>query len=282
MDHPGTGHGELVFVGTATTLLRFGPFTLLTDPNFLRRGQRAYLGWGLTSKRLTDPAIAVEDLPELDAVLLSHLHGDHWDRVAEAALDHELPVLTTPHGGAYLRRRGFAHARGLRNWDDVTLAKDGGSVRVTSVPGRHAFGALGMLLPPVMGSIVDFLGPSGEVRYRVYVTGDTLMFDGVREIPERYPDIDLLVIHLGGTRIPAGRALPGALVTMDGHQGVEFLREIGARHTVPIHYDDYGVFASPLSDFQREVAALGFDGLVNCVARGGSLALSAPARHRSG
>ena len=46
---------SLEFVGTATTLLRLGPFTLLTDPNFLHRGQRAYLGKGLFIKRLTEP-----------------------------------------------------------------------------------------------------------------------------------------------------------------------------------------------------------------------------------
>jgi hypothetical protein len=54
---------SLEFVGTATTLLRLGPFTLLTDPNFLHRGQRAYLGKGLFSKRLTEPSLQPADLP---------------------------------------------------------------------------------------------------------------------------------------------------------------------------------------------------------------------------
>ena len=45
----------LEFVGTATSLLRLGPFTVLTDPNFLHRGQLAYLGKGLASRRLTEP-----------------------------------------------------------------------------------------------------------------------------------------------------------------------------------------------------------------------------------
>jgi L-ascorbate metabolism protein UlaG (beta-lactamase superfamily) len=57
--------------------VRYGPLTLLTDPGFLHRGQYAHLGYGLVSQRLTDPALSVEGLPELDAVVLSHLHGDH-------------------------------------------------------------------------------------------------------------------------------------------------------------------------------------------------------------
>jgi L-ascorbate metabolism protein UlaG (beta-lactamase superfamily) len=85
---------SLTFVGTAATLLRIGSLTVLTDPNFLHRGQRAYLGKGLWSRRLTDPALEPEDLPALDMVVLSHLHGDHFDRVARRRLDRAVPVVT--------------------------------------------------------------------------------------------------------------------------------------------------------------------------------------------
>ena len=76
----------LTFIGTATTLLRVGAFTILTDPNFLHQGQRAYLGKGLWTRRLTEPAMQPGELPALDAVVLSHLHGDHFDRVARRDL----------------------------------------------------------------------------------------------------------------------------------------------------------------------------------------------------
>ena len=66
---------SLTFIGTATTVLRLGPFTLLTDPNFVRRGERVHLGYGLTSKRRTDPALTPAQLPSFDALVLSHVHG---------------------------------------------------------------------------------------------------------------------------------------------------------------------------------------------------------------
>jgi ribonuclease BN (tRNA processing enzyme) len=78
---------RLTFVGTATTVIELGSFTVLTDPNFLRRGQRAYLGKGLWSRRLTDPALEPEELPALDAVVLSHLHGDHFAGLPWLILD---------------------------------------------------------------------------------------------------------------------------------------------------------------------------------------------------
>ena len=104
---------SLLFVGTATTVVRARGFTVLTDPSFLHAGERAHLGHGLTSRRLTEPAIGTADLPALDVVVLSHAHGDHWDRRARAGLDRGLPVVTTHQSAKVLRRQGFAGARGL-------------------------------------------------------------------------------------------------------------------------------------------------------------------------
>jgi L-ascorbate metabolism protein UlaG (beta-lactamase superfamily) len=63
----------VTFIGNATTLIRCGGLTVLTDPNFLHQGQRAYLGYGLLSRRLREPALRIEDLPRLDMVVLSPL-----------------------------------------------------------------------------------------------------------------------------------------------------------------------------------------------------------------
>jgi L-ascorbate metabolism protein UlaG (beta-lactamase superfamily) len=70
-----TGAPSLEFIGSATTVLRLGPFTLLTDPNFLHQGDPAYLGKGLFSQRRTEPSRQPADLPPVDAVVLSHLHN---------------------------------------------------------------------------------------------------------------------------------------------------------------------------------------------------------------
>src|SRR5438045_1488276 len=71
-------------------------------------------------------------------------------------------------------------------------------VRVTSLPGQHAPRPLGYVVPPVMGSLLDF-SRDGQRLLRLYITGDTLMHDGIRDIAERFGDIDLCLIHLGGT-----------------------------------------------------------------------------------
>jgi L-ascorbate metabolism protein UlaG (beta-lactamase superfamily) len=249
---------SLTFIGNATVLLRWGPFTLLTDPNFLHAGERAYLGLGLTSKRLHEPALDVDHLPALDGVVLSHLHGDHWDRRARRGLDHSVPIVTTPHAARRLQGiHGFRRTVGLRNWESHDLVRDGSVLRVTSLPGKHAPGPLGPLLPPVMGSLLELDGRM------VYLTGDTLMYDGVREIARRYPGIDVCVVHLGGTMLPGG-----VMVTMDGRQGADLLEAVRPRRAVPVHYEEYTVMRSPLSDFTAEVDRRGLAGTVRVVERG--------------
>ncbi|MDT0613256.1 MBL fold metallo-hydrolase [Streptomyces lancefieldiae] len=256
---------DVHFIGTATVLLRYGDLTLLTDPNFLHRGERAHLGYGLVSRRLTEPALDVAGLPPLDAVVLSHLHGDHWDRRARRLLDRSVPVVTTPHAARHLRTwQGFDRAGGLRTWESCTVARGGSQVRITSLPGRHSLQpVLSRLLPPVMGSMLE-LGPrDGAVHLRVYLSGDTLLYDGLDDIVRRFPDAELAVLHLGGTRLPGG-----FVVTMDGAQGAELARRLGHRRVLPVHYDDYSVFRSPLEDFLAEAGRQGLrERIVHC-ARG--------------
>jgi len=258
---------SLEFIGTATTLLRLGPFTVLTDPNFLHRGQRAYLGKGLWSRRLTEPSMQPDGLPELDAVVLSHLHGDHFDRVARRELDRTLPVLTTPPAAGRLRRWGFAEAVGMDTWQSWELNRDGATLRVVAAPGVHAPGPARALLPPVMGSVLELSRP-GEASFRLYVSGDTLHRQWLRDVVEHHGPLDAAVLHLGGTKVL------GITVTMDGRQGSDLLELLDAPVNVPVHHDDYGVFRSPLRDFLDEVERRGLVRRVRPVTRGQTVGLS--------
>ena len=263
--------GSLTFLGTATTLISYGGFTLLTDPNFLHRGQRAYLGKGVFSTRRTEPAMSVDELPALDAVVLSHLHADHFDRIARHGLPKSTPIITTRAAARTLRRWGFVSAVALDTWQAHELRSAAGDVlRVTAAPGRHAPRPLTPLLPPVNGHVLEF-SPASDAALSVYITGDTLMVDELREIPARHPSLDLGLWHLGGTRIPGVLGL-GVMVTMDGRQGADLLELVRPGTTVPIHHEDYGVFRSPLSDFLEEVDRRGLTG-VRPLSRGESLRL---------
>jgi L-ascorbate metabolism protein UlaG (beta-lactamase superfamily) len=72
----------------------------------------------------------------------------------------------------------------------------------------------------------------------IYISGDTLFVDELKEIPERYKDrnIDLMLIHLGGTTIPSP-SIPLLMVTMDAKQGIQLMQLVQPDITIPIHYE---------------------------------------------
>ncbi len=242
---------SIFFIGNATVLLRFAGITILTDPTFIHMHDEVDLGYGLKSKRLTNPAVDIPDLPPIDFVLLSHFHGDHFDQIAERDLDKALPIVTTAEAAKELEERGFTNTHALDTWEALPVTRGDTILSITATPARHGPPLSDIVMPEVMGSMLDFQTMRGERLLRMYITGDTLVYDDIEEIPRRFPDVDLALFHLGGTRVL------GILTTMDAEQGVRMMKIIDPTTVIPIHYNDYDVFTSPLSDFLEEAEQAG-------------------------
>jgi L-ascorbate metabolism protein UlaG (beta-lactamase superfamily) len=266
------GAGSVQFIGTATVLLRYGGLTILTDPNFLHKGDQVHLGYGLHAQRLTNPALEFDQLPPIDLVILSHMHEDHFDKLVQQKLARDTPIVTTFDASTKLAQLGFTRRFALSRWDALEVVKGADRVRVTATPGRHGGPMSAVLMPRVIGSILEFSSGAGSNTYRMYISGDTLVYGDIAEIPRRFPNIDLALLHLGGTRVL------GVKVTMDGKDGVRMMRIIAPQRTIPIHYNDYDVFKSPLGDFEREVANAGLAEKVTYLKHGESYQFAPPRR----
>ena len=292
-------NATLRFIGTATTILEWEGIRLMTDPNFLHAGDHVHLGPGVTGTRLTNPAVDLHELPNIDVVLLSHYHADHFDQKVEADLRRDLPIVTTPHAKQHLHEKKddgekFTNVYDLDFWENAILdvqrtggpdGKEPPAIKVSGMPGKHVPpGPLSVAndllaaVPPTNGWMLE-LGHRQDSKdpdqsffrcgYRIYISGDTLLIDELKEIPERYKDqgIDLMLIHLGGTTIPSPK-VPLLMVTMDAEQGIKLLQLVNPDVTIPIHYDDYDVFLSSLEDFKKKVEEAGLDGKVVYLDRG--------------
>jgi L-ascorbate metabolism protein UlaG (beta-lactamase superfamily) len=241
-------HGEVYFIGNATTLIRFGGFTILTDPAFMHAGTHTYLGHGIWTRREVEPACQVADLPPVDLILLSHYHGDHFDEAAARDLDQNLPVISTSDAVPKLQSLGFRQGYALDHWQSHRAEKGQARVEITAVPAKHAMDdAVAAMLMPVNGHVLDFSHADQEL-YRLYITGDTMPIDQLAQIPRVFPDIDLGLIHAGGTTLFL------TVVTMTGEQAVRAVEIVRPRTAIPIHYNDYSVFRSGLDDFRQAAA----------------------------
>jgi len=265
----GAQTGTVQFIGTATVLIRYQGLTILTDPNFLHKGDHVHLGYGLTSQRQTNPAIEFDQLPPIDLVILSHMHDEHFDNLVQDRLNRNTPIVSTREASEALKRLGFQQRFALSDWDRLEVSKGETRLRVSSVPGRHGAAGVSVLLPTVMGSVLDFGANADTPDYRMYISGDTLVYDDIRAIPQRFPGIDLALLHLGGTRI-----LGMFKVTMDGKDGVQMMQIVKPKKTIPIHYNDYDVFKSPLAEFAREVKAAGMEESVVYLSHGDTYTFS--------
>ncbi|CAM1502645.1 Fc.00g074210.m01.CDS01 [Cosmosporella sp. VM-42] len=285
----GGENASVSFIGTATTLIEWQGLRILTDPNFLHAGDHVHLGPGVTAQRRTNPAVDLHELPPVDCILLSHYHEDHFDRLVEQSLNREFPIITTPHAKGCLtstedKDEPFHNVKSLDFFESLIVtipSKKKTAVKISGMPGKHvppgplaAANNILKAVPPTNGWLLEFGSPNADstiidVGYRIYISGDTLFVDELKEIPARLKDekIDLMLIHLGGTTIP-GPNLPLLMVTMDAKQGLQLMQLMDPDVTIPIHFDDYDVFTSPLSDFKDAVDEAGWQKRVVYLDRG--------------
>jgi L-ascorbate metabolism protein UlaG (beta-lactamase superfamily) len=237
---------RITHIGGPTALIEVGGWRLLTDPTFDPPGRRYGFGWGSRSHKLTGPAIAAADLPPIDAVLLSHdHHGDNLDTAGRTLLPSAGTVLTTTAGA----NRLGGNARGLQPWSTTRLqAPAKPAIEVTATPCRHG----PPLSRPIAGDVIGFaLGWDGQEHGVLWITGDTVLYDGVRQVADRL-QVDTVLLHLGGVRF---RVSGPVRYTMTAQDAVELCRQLRPRTVIPIHYEGWTHFQQGRAAIDREFAS---------------------------
>lgn len=188
-------------------LIEIGGKTFLTDPWFSQRP--AY--------HQGEPiAIAVEDLPDLDGVLISHHHYDHCDLGAFAAYrDLHVPLIVAGPVEARARKRGFDRIQALAPWAKAEI--DG--VAITAAPGRHGVYE------------VTFVLQSGGTT--VYFAGDTMLIPELYELPKRFGHVDIALLPTNGLRI---RPQLNKQVVMNAEEAAQLTAVLKPDLAIPHHY----------------------------------------------
>ncbi len=237
---------RITHIGGPTVLLEFGGWRLLTDPTFDPPGRRYHFGWGAMSRKLAGPAIAPAEIGPIDAVLLSHdHHDDNLDPAGRALLPQAGAVLTTEAGA----RRLGGQSRGLAPWAITRLEHEGRvPIEVEATPCRHG----PPFSRPITGDVIGFaLGWEGQAHGPVWISGDTVLYDGVREVARRLK-VGTAIVHLGGVRFPFSGPLR---YTMTAQEAVELCGLMRPQTIVPIHYEGWSHFREGRSAAEQAFAA---------------------------
>jgi L-ascorbate metabolism protein UlaG (beta-lactamase superfamily) len=255
---------RITHIGGPTVLIEAGGWRLLTDPTFDPAGGRYRFGWGTGSEKLTAPAIGAEDVGAIDAVLLSHdHHEDNLDPAGRALLASVGTVVTTAPGAKRLAAdpkvagSGSEAAsgtsgpdlRGLAAWETTRLEAPGKpAIEIVATPCRHG----PPLTHPIVGEVVGFaLTWEGQAHGALWISGDTVLYDGVREVADRV-EVGTALFHLGGVQFPISGPLR---YTMTGADAAELCGLIAPHTAIPIHYEGWKHFREGREEVERDLAA---------------------------
>jgi L-ascorbate metabolism protein UlaG (beta-lactamase superfamily) len=214
---------HLRLIRHATLRLEIGGLQLLVDPMLDPAGARPPVEDTENDRR--NPLVELPEPPEvvvarLDAVLVTHLHEDHFDATAARLLPKQLPLLCQPEDAERLRGHGFTDVRPVEQTARL------GEIELTRTPARHGSGETAELLAPVSGFVLrDAAGRS------LYLAGDTVLYDAVERVLEEHRP-DIVVVNASGARFTGGDP-----IVMDSHDVVAVARRAPWARIVAVHLD---------------------------------------------
>ena len=218
------GDLRVTFIGHATVLIQIAGLNVLTDPIWAKRASP--LSWA-GPPRFAPPGLDLDELPPIDAVVVSHNHYDHLSVSTLRELTRRgVPLVLAPLGNKeLLDRRGIAGARDL-DWWETHRIDDG--VSITCVPAQHFSGrGLSDRMATLWGGFV-IETPDGVVYY----AGDTGVGPHFAQVRERFGPPRLAVLPIGAYR-PAWFMQP---VHVDPREAAEAHLTLGARTSLAGHY----------------------------------------------
>ena len=219
---------KITYIGHATLLLEVAGSHILTDPNFDPHLARFL-------PRVSAPGIALDALPALDAILLTHAHADHLSFDSLDRLPRDIPLYAPPPVAHWLRGKGYAHVEPLAPGEQTTIS--GGSIRIHAERATHQGNRYGV--DRWRSAANMYLAETGQES--LFFAGDTALMPDTHGLVERVLwasgrtlDVALLPIGYAPPWKPGFRR--GHLTHHDALTLFETLR---ARALIPYHWGTF-------------------------------------------
>lgn len=226
---------HITHIDTACILLEINGYKILTDPVLDQAGGCYHHGWGAVSRKNQRPALDLAELQGVDLVLLSHhQHKDNFDRSGKAFASTVPLILSTPAAAADIKG-----VTGLNNWQTYEVPTPlVPGLRITATPAQHHPWWLPEFFSgKVIGFVIAFDDQKDGV---IYISGDTVFFEGIREVGRRYK-IHTSILHVGAARF---LYLSGkGRYTMNSTDMIRAVEVLHPKVVIPVHHKGWSHFS---------------------------------------
>jgi L-ascorbate metabolism protein UlaG (beta-lactamase superfamily) len=239
---------NVTYLGGPTIILEIGGLRLMTDPTLDPAGEQFMINDKPAYHKTEGPATT--EIGKIDVVLLSHdQHGDNLDHAGRELLNQVDKTLTTKIGAERLG----GNVIGLAPWESITLNEE---VVITGTPARHGPAGSEKLTGDVTGFIVTAAG------IQIYITGDTVFYDGVKEVAERFKPQYVFIF--------AGAAKPRGPfnVTMGTNDAIDTAFAFPDATIIPVHFEGWSHYTETGEMLQQSFNALSIGGQLRILAPG--------------
>ncbi|MFJ7975693.1 MBL fold metallo-hydrolase [Peribacillus sp. NPDC096379] len=213
---------SITWIGHSTFLLQLGGVNILTDPVWAK--------WQGTQKRMTEPGLSFDQLPDIDIVIISHSHYDHLDFGTIRRLPGN-PIYYVPYGLKQLfLKKGYKNIIEANWWDSFQYQ----NLKLSFVPAQHW--TRRSLFDTNSSHWGGWIIEAIEADHSIYFVGDTGYFRGFNEIAKRFK------FNLKHILMPIGAYEPEWFMK-DSHinpeEAVKAFQELGGTTFIPMHYGTY-------------------------------------------
>jgi L-ascorbate metabolism protein UlaG (beta-lactamase superfamily) len=233
---------HIQLIRNATLRITYGERVFITDPYLAPKHSQEPLIGKSRNPRVDLPFSPKDILAKIEMALVSHLHPDHFDLLAQELLPKNIQIYCQPGDEPQIKQAGFS------NVAVVDRNVDWHGMKITRTPGEHGNRDWAAQMEPVSGFIFQ-----AEHEPTIYWTGDTIWCEPVRQvILETEPDI--IITHSSGASFEAG-----APIIMDAWQTIEVCRAAPQAIVIAIHMETFDFDTVSRRDLRAMAEAEGIE-----------------------